>query len=196
MLSADFQERLNEALINIVGGVYSSWLTWGKQDFPHDEGVAFRNEFIKFTLGFIHELNNPIGRDEHVSRLFGLMEELTPLEIVRVIGLLHSYVTAWDACRGTMDDNGLKKALDWLYNSYGLPAQQSVEWFNLTRQNRDEFPVEHGKRKMFREIAVIVGTDPDDDRAAGGLSGLAFIIKHGHNYDEADHTEWCRRVFE
>jgi len=196
MLSAAFQERLNEALITIVAGVYGSWVTWGEQDFPHNGGVPFRNEFIKFALGFIYEVNSPVQGDEDLARLYSLIENLTPLHIVRVIGILHFYITAWDACRGAMDERDFRKTLDWLYNSYEFPSRASMEWFDLTRHNADKFAVQHGKQKMYREIAAILGTDPGDDRAAGALSGLAFIIKHAHNYDEADHTEWCRRAFE
>jgi hypothetical protein len=190
------EDRLNEALTIIADGLYIDWQKFGRQDFPRDAGVSFRNEFIKFPNGFIDEVKNPVRGDEAVAKNIALLEKLTAQQLVRIIGILHFYITTWDACTGKISQCDFRKALDWIFNAYGFPASASIEWFEIAKRNTDELALPEGQQKMYSEIAAILDADPKDTRSAGSLSGLAFVIKHGHVWDEAAHAEWCRQVFE
>lgn len=195
MPSTTLQERLYEALGIICGGVSGVWQGFGQQDFPQDGGVSFRNEFIKFPLAFIYETNNPVPGDEAAAKNIALLDKLTPLQMVRIIGILHFYITTWDVCRGLISPRDFHKALDWIFNAYGLPGSVSIEWSAIAKRNTSELGLPEGQEKMYSEIAAILGADPNDKESAGDLSGLAFIMKHGRQCDEEAHAEWCRQVF-
>jgi hypothetical protein len=195
MLSDDFNDRLEQAFSIIGQRLSDCWLTFGRNDFPSDKGVSFRNTFIKFPLSFIAETREPEETDDWYRKNLPLLERLTEYQIVRVIGILHFYVASWDSCRFAIDPAPLRIQLDWIFNTYGFPASASLEWYDLSKrcEDRREFP--EGQRKMYDEIASIIGADPRDEGNAKCWSGIAIIVRHGQKFDEAAHNAWCDSVF-
>ena len=193
MLSAEFQKRIDEALGIICDRQRLAWLSFGRKDFPQDGGLSFRNEFIKFALGFKSELNNSVGDD---AKHDALLERLTPHQIVRVIGVLHFFITTWGACRGWIRPSDFHKALDWILNTYAFPSSAAVEWCDLAKRNTDRYGLPEGEQKIHYEIAAILGTSPSDSPSSKFWGGFAFVTSHGLKWDDAAHAERCRQIFE
>jgi hypothetical protein len=196
-VSLEFDTRLSESLSLIGERLVDVWQQFGPRDFPDDNGVSFRNEFVRFPINFINELRFPDSPDNDYWFAANppRLESLRPRQLMEVIGILHFYSATWDACRGRIDVAQFHKSLDWIHNTYDLPGSMAVEWFEIARTSTDKYSVPTGKRKMYREIAAIIGADVDDELNESAWSGIALIVHTLYEDDEPAHSEWCTMVF-
>jgi hypothetical protein len=197
VLSTEFDARLSEVINFIVDRLGDVWRQFGPHDYPSDEGLAFRNEFIRFALNFISELRYPDSPDNDYWFAANpkLLERLMPAELTKVIGILHFYAATCDASHGRIDVAQFHKELDWIFNSYDFRSHPSDGWFEIGMASRRQLDDPAADRRMYDEIASIIGADHGDERNQHAWCGMAFLVRHGHECDADEHAKWCATVF-
>jgi len=196
-VSEGFDARLCEALGFIVDRLARVQEQFGPQDFPRDDGVSFRNEFIEFALNFINEVQYRDSAEDDYWFIVNpqLLEVLTPRQLVQVIGVLHFYAATCDVCRGRTQAIEFRKMLDWILNAYECSEVATAGWFEVAEANTEKYSVPLGERKMYAEIASIIGADPMDMENERAWCGMGFVVRHGHECDEVAHAKWCAQAF-
>jgi hypothetical protein len=185
-----FDARLAEAISDIGNRLQMVCNQFGPTDFPRDNGIGFRNELIKVPLAFANEVKNPEETDQWFEKNIPLLERLEVHQLVRVIGTMHFHIATCDVVAGRTSKPVYRTLLDWILNTYDFRGTEAQEWFAIAKEGHE------GERKMYAEIAAILGADSNDETNAGAWSGMALILAHGHEWDAKEHSAFCAAFFD
>jgi hypothetical protein len=195
MISPVLDALLGKTLSGVVGRLAVVQREFGSTDFPGDNGIAYRNEFVKFALCAMDELTK-YDQCEWLRKTQQLLETRTCDQLAELLGVLHFYSITDDACRRLIDESLLHIALDWIRNTYGSSGVAAGEWFELARCGTGLGHVQAREQKLLCEVAAILGTEPGDADDAKQWAAVAYAAQHMQGLDEHAHQSRCQKWFQ